>query len=424
MRRIKGVEVATSNAVPWWVRPGLEIRGGRLHVAGRDAEGLARSHGTPLYAFDLRRIEEQVRGLQAALSGAGLRYRVRLAMKAQREQEVLGFVRALGEPGTSEGVGIDASSPGEVLHALASGWGPEEISHTGTNVSERDFDVLLAEPIHINVDLLSQLERLGRRSPGRRVGLRLNPRAGAAWAGKGGGSLYSGTKPGKFGIYPESLDEAVAIAKRHDLAIATAHFHVGAGYLNDGLPAFEEAVRRVAEMVRRLLDLGCPIEEVNTGGGLGVPQRLGEEPLDLDAWASILSRHLGALGVVVATEPGDFLVKEAGSLLAEVVTVEDRMGATFVGLDAGWNVMSDHFVYGMPYEVIVCRAADAPATGTVTISGHINEGDDLFAEDYPFPDISEGEIVAIANVGGYNQAMAMNHCMRPHAKAVYFDDRI
>src|SRR5665647_2063303 len=50
----------------WWQRPGLEARGGRLLVAGRDAETLAREHGTPLFVYDLTHIEENVRALQGA----------------------------------------------------------------------------------------------------------------------------------------------------------------------------------------------------------------------------------------------------------------------------------------------------------------------------------------------------------------------
>ena len=83
----------------WWNRPGLDIRGGRLFVAGRDAEALAREHGTPLYAHDLVRVAEQARALRSAFDRAGLDGRVRLALKAQHEPELLRFVRALGEPG-------------------------------------------------------------------------------------------------------------------------------------------------------------------------------------------------------------------------------------------------------------------------------------------------------------------------------------
>ena len=39
-------------------------------------------------------------------------------------------------------------------------------------------------------------------------------------------------------------------------------------------------------------------------------------------------------------------------------------------------------------------------------------------------EVEEGEIVACINVGGYNQAMQMPHCLRPPAPAVYFEDRV
>ena len=405
----------------WWARPGLEVREGRLSVAGRDAERLARDHGTPLYAYDLIRVEESARTLQAALARTGLPYRVRLALKAHRAPETLAFVRALGPPGTPESVGIDACSPREVLHALDHGWLPEEISYTGTNVSERDLDVLLAHPIHINVDLLSQLSRLGRRSPGRSVGIRINPRRGAGWAG---GSPYSGDRPGKFGIYEERLDDAMALARRYDLAIDTVHFHVGDGFLDDGLEAFDAAVATAAGMASRLRDADFPVVEVNAGGGLGVPQRPQDRPLDLDAYAGILGRHLGPLGVTISCEPGDFLTKECGIMLAEVVTVENRSGSTFVGLDAGFTVMPEHFIYGSPVELVLCRSPDAPPAEVITVSGNINEGNDLFAEEVSMPALEEGDVVAMLGVGSYNQVMAMEHCLRPLPGAVFFTDRL
>ena len=126
----------------------------------------------------------------------------------------------------------------------------DEISYTGTNLSERDLDVILAHPdVHLNVDLLTQIDRVGRRSRGRTIGIRVNPRGGAGFDG-GGGTLYSGPRPTKFGVFPEQLGDALAVARRHDLTIDTVHFHVGDGYLNDGLAEFDDVVRRVAEMVR------------------------------------------------------------------------------------------------------------------------------------------------------------------------------
>jgi diaminopimelate decarboxylase len=413
----------------WWERPGLEVRDGRLTVAGRDAESIAREHGTPLYVHDLVRVEEQARALQSVLLDVGLGPRVRLALKAQRAPEVLRFLRSLGERGwpaevrDARRIGLDVCSPRELLWALEWGWEPTDVSYTGTNLSERDLDTILTHPgVHLNVDLLTQLDRVGRRAPGRTVGIRVNPRGGAGF--EGGATRYSGPRPTKFGIFPEQLDRALTIAATHRLTIDTVHCHVGDGYLNDGLPMFEEVVARVAAMARTLKEAGCPIGEVNTGGGLGVPQRDGDEPLDLNRWAEILARHLGPLEVVVGTEPGDFLVKECAVHLAEVVTVEERDGVRFVGLDTGWNAMPEHFVYRSLLDVVLCRTADAPPVGTVTIAGNINEGDDLFVEDLPFPEVREGDVVAAINVGSYNASMASEHCLRPPAPAVFFFDRV
>ncbi len=222
-----------------WEHEGVRIEGGRLLVAGRDAEELAREHGTPLYVFDVTRVAEQARALRDALARAGLTPRVRLALKAQRAPEVLAALRALGAPGSPGAVGIDACSPGEVLHALDNGFTAAEISFTGTNVSERDLDVLVPAGVHLNLDLLTQIERYGRRRPGTSIGLRVNPRGGVMRGRPE--SLYSGARPTKFGIYEEDLDAAVAAARRHDLAVDTLHVHL----------ANAHAGRRAARVRRR-----------------------------------------------------------------------------------------------------------------------------------------------------------------------------
>jgi diaminopimelate decarboxylase len=423
---------ADEQAPTWWVRPGLEPRGGRLCVAGRDAEALAREHGTPLFVFDLTDIADRVRRVQAALAATGLRSRVRFALKAQREPEVLALLRGLGAPGTPWSVGVDVCSPGEVAWALDHGWQAQELSFTGTNLVDRDLRDILGHPLKLNVDVLSQLRRVGRLAPGRRVGLRLNPRAGAARrfvpAGRSPDDelqfgIYASEKPTKFGIYAEQLDEAVAIAGEHDLVIDTVCVHICHQMHTAELPQLDHALAVVAAMVERLREAGCPIEEVNTGGGLGEPMMEGETDLDLDAWAETVGRRLGPLGATIAAEPGEFFFAASGVLLAEVATVEDRLGTTFVGLNAGWNTAPVRFVWGEWLDIVPVVEPLAPRPRRVTIAGNINEAPDLFAEDYAFPVVAEGDIVALLNVGGYCQAAGGRHCLRPVAPAVYFGDR-
>jgi len=345
-------------------------------------------------------------------------FRLRFALKANPLPEVLEVFRELGAPGTPESVGIDACSPGEVLRALECGWEADEISYTGTNVSERDLDVILAHGIHCNLDALSQIERYGRRAPGTRIGIRIDPETGAGYSEH---LEYSGERPTKFGIGPERLDEALAIAASHDLAVDTIHFHAGSGWLGNGLPAFERALPAAVTAVERVRAAGHEVTEVNVGGGLGMPARADEPAIDREAYAETIARHLGPLGVTVVAEPGDHLSKDAAVLLGEVVTVETRRGVTFVGLDIGWNVNCSYFIYRFAQEIVVCRAAGAERTETVTVTGHINEAGDVFAEDYPMPPVREGDMVALLNAGGYHQAMSSTHCLRPMGEAVFLD---
>jgi diaminopimelate decarboxylase len=403
---------------PWWVRPGLEVVDGRLLIAGQDAEALTRRHGTPLFAYDLARYRENARAWQRAFAATGVPFRLRFALKANPAPDVLAQFRSLGAPGSPDSVGIDACSPGEVLRAIECGWRPDEISYTGTNVSERDLDVLLEHEIHVNLDAISQVERYGRRSPGGRIGIRIDPATGAGYNAE---LEYSGTRPTKFGIGLDRLDEALESVARHGLRVDTIHFHAGSGWLADGLSRFEDALRAAVEAVGRVRQAGHTVGEVNVGGGVGVRARADETSVDLDAYAGVVARHLGPLGVVVTAEPGDGLAKDAAILLGEVVTVETRRGVTFVGLDIGWNVDCAYFIYGFAQELVLCRDAAAERTERVTVAGHINEASDVFAEDYPMPPVHEGDVIAILNAGAYHQAMASTHCLRPTGTALYLD---
>jgi diaminopimelate decarboxylase len=202
------------------------------------------------------------------------------------------------------------------------------------------------------------------------------------------------------------------------------HVHVGDGFLTDGLPDLEVAIERVAAMTRRIVDAGHAVAEVNAGGGLGVPQAPEESPLDTGAYADLLARHLGPLVGAIGCEPGDYLCKESGVLLAEVVSLDERDGVRFAGLDAGYNVAPERFIYGALVPIVLCRAADGSPSRRTTVSGNINEGDDLWGEDVELPELEEGDVVALLGVGTYNRSMHLDHCLRPLAATVAFADRI
>lgn len=389
---------------PWWSRKGLEVLSGRLAFSGRDAEALARTHGTPLYVYDPARAETSAGRLHDALQRAAVRHQMLYAIKANRHPAFLSRLRSLGF------VGIDACSPNEVSLALQAGWKPDEISYTGTNLSDRDLDRLLVHPLILNLDSLSAVRRVGARGP-RRIGLRVNPQVGAGYSAQ---LTYAGDKPTKLGVYAPRLKATIEEAARNGLEVNGLHFHFGSGWLQEGLDTFAEALRRVADLARHVPRL----QYVNVGGGVGIPLQESDRAVDLDAYASAIARHLGPLDVTVFCEPGDLLVKDAALLLVEVVTVEEKGGVLFVGVDCGFNAYGLPAFYHYHQEVVLCRAADAAPCVVATIAGHINEAGDLFAEGCPLPEVREGDILALLHTGGYAASMASQHCARPPANEI------
>ena len=288
-------------------------------------------------------------------------------------------------------------------------------------MSERDLDVLLLHGIHVNLDAISQIERYGRRAPGSRVGIRIDPATGAGYKPH---LEYSGDRPTKFGIGLERFDEALAAAARHDLVDR-----------HDPLPRRVGLARRGPRRLRASAAgggrggrsargrPGTTIVEVNVGGGLGVPARVGRDDGRPRRVCRRSSRGtLGPLGVTVTAEPGDALTKDAAILLGEVVTVEERRGVTFVGLDIGWNVNCAYFIYGFAQELVPCRRPGAARTVAGDRRRPHQRGERRVRRGLPDgAAVEEGEIVALLNAGGYLQAMSSTHCLRPTGTALFLE---
>jgi len=391
-------------AADWWARDDLFHRNGRLIFAGEDVGRLASAQPGPLFLYSAVRIQANIARLRAALAATGCAHRLYYAMKCNRFPPIL---RMMAEQGT---IGIDICSPDEMDLALGCGFTANNISFTGTSVANRDLERLLAQPdVHINCDSLGQIRRIGERQPGRRIGIRINPGAGAGYADNAR-LTYAGQRTTKFGIYREQWAEALSLAARHSLEIVAIHFHVGCGYLTEQLERWGEAV----ELAAGFLDDLPQVETVNLGGGLGLPHRAGETPLDLDRWAATVGRVFAGRGVTIAAEPGDYLVKDAGLLVLGVVGVERKRDTLFVAVDGGFNLHPEPAHYDLPCEPVAClvREPDASLWERVTVAGNINEALDLWAEDHAMPPLLEEDHVALINAGGYGSAMASNHCMR------------
>lgn len=396
----------------WWQRERLHYIGHHLHFAGRCVQDLAERYGAPLLAYDRQRIQHNVGRLADALARTGQPHRVYFATKSNRFGPVLEAIR------DTRRCGIDCASPGEVELALAAGFAAEEISFTASAVSEADIERIGGLGIRMNVDSISMLHKLGRRFPGRRIGLRINPQIGV---GLSGNLTYAGTRPSKFGIYADRFEEALDVARGYGFVVEGVHMHVGSGWLARGLETFLRAVARLADFAERLPDLAY----VNVGGGIGVPHSGTDLPVDLDLYAGSIAEVVrGRLGdhVEICCEPGDYIVNDSAILVASVTMVEEKGGEVFVGLNVGFNAHPQAAHYGFVQEIIHAHRGPARSDDSgYLVVGNINEVIDNFHEDARLPDVREGDVLVMLNAGGYGSSMASFHCMRQPARELMLD---
>lgn len=386
----------------WWERADLNYKESYLSFASNNLYDFVQNKQTPFYVYNIQRILDKYSQLSAALDTYSIDYKIHYAMKANRHAAILSHLKAKTK------IGIDVCSPNELDRAIQYGFQEKEISYTGTSLSQQDLKTLVQHPnIRINFDAISPIKRFItlNSNQAREIGIRINPNIGMAYNQD---LEYSGNEVVKFGIYPEQWAALKALIQASNLVVTTVHCHSGSGFLTDQL----QRLPAIFEVIDDFIQLFPSIKTLNLGGGLGVPQNQGDQSLDLDKWAAIICAYASKKGLKLAFEPGDYLVKDAGVLITQVNTIEEKKGKYFVGIDAGMNLNYEYAYYKMNLEAAPLLAPKNNQKFKATLAGNINEPIDLFSEDKLLPLIEEGDYLALLNSGGYGASTSSNHCMR------------
>lgn len=359
---------------------------------------IAETYGTPTYVYREAAIRDRCRVLRQHLEALPLH--LLYAMKANTAPAILRILR-------DEGFGIDAVSPAEMLLALRLGFAPERVLYSANNMTDAEMHDAVAKGIILNVGELSRLERFGQAFPGSNVCIRLNPQVGAGHHAH----VITGGERAKFGIPVEQTDTVLAIAKQYDLHIVGLHQHIGSGILDTDV---------LWKAIKVLLDASEAFPEarfLNFGGGLGIPYRPSETPLDFSNFEvaivePLLAHHHKAPHLEFWFEPGRFLVAESGTLLTQVNTVKANPTRTFAGTDSGMGHLIRPAMYNAYHPITNISNPSGPEQ-TYDIVGNICESADFFAHDRVLTEIREGDLLAIHHTGAYGMAMAFEYNLRP-----------
>jgi diaminopimelate decarboxylase len=376
---------------------------------------IAERHGTPVYVYDASTLRSQLASLKAF-------DRVRFAQKACANIHILRLLR-------NEGAYVDCVSPGELSRAMAAGFRirSSEIVYTADILARSTLEQVLETGVAINAGSEDMLTQIGELRPGYPVWLRINPGFGHGHSKK----VNTGGESSKHGLWHENLKLALDRIDRFELDLVGLHMHIGSG-------ADLEHLARVGDaMVNAVERLGRDIRAVSGGGGLPIPYREGETPIDpaqhFAVWHAARRRieaHLGH-SVELEIEPGRYLAGPAGVLLAEVRALKTMGNNHFTLIDAGFNDLLRPSMYGAYHRISLLAKSDdveRRAERPTVVAGPICESGDVFTQDAngnvvprSLPEARVGDVMVFHDAGAYGAAMSSNYNSRPLAAEVLID---
>ena len=381
-----------------------------LYVEDVPLTAIAERIGTPCYVYSRAALTEAYRAYSEAF--ASRRHLVCYAVKANSTLAVLDVFARLGS-------GFDIVSGGELQRVIAAGGDPGKVVFSGVGKTADEIRTALkAGILCFNVESASELERLsriaGELGVSAPVSLRVNPDVDAGTHPY----IATGLKENKFGVaYADAPALYARAAALPNLHIKGVDCHIGS-QLTDVAP-IGEALRKIADLVRRLERDGIAIGHIDVGGGVGIRYQ-SETPPAIAQYAEVVLAAFGDDRHELLFEPGRVLAGNAGVLLTRIEYLKRGEDRSFAIVDAAMNDLMRPALYDAWHDVLtVAEDADA-AADVYDIVGPVCESGDFLARARRLH-VSEYDLIAIMSAGAYGMSMASNYNTRPRAAEVMVD---
>lgn len=370
----------------------------------RDQLGrIIEQYKTPFHIYDERAIRENARRLIAAFAWAP-DFKEYFAVKATPNPYLLEILR-------EEGIGADCSSLSELLLAERAGMAGEEIIFTSNDTPAEEYKKAWDLGAVINLDDISHVDFLERHAGiPEMVCFRYNPGP----LREGGNSIIGNPEESKYGLTRKQLLSAYKIMKDRGVQRFGLHTMVISNELDPAY--FIETANMMFDLVVEIfMTHGIRIEFVNFGGGIGIPYRPEQEPVDLEAISrgvkeaydkKIVSHGLHPLKL--AMECGRMITGPYGYLVATVLHKKE-IYKNYVGLDACMANLMRPGIYGAYHHITVVGKEDWPLGYIYDVTGSLCENNDKFAVNRKLPMIDVGDVLVIHDTGAHGHAMGFNY---------------
>jgi len=363
--------------------------------------------GTPFYLYSHATLKRHFQAFNAAFEASD--HLICYSAKANTNQALLKLFADLG-------CGLDIVSGGELYRGLKSGFMPDRVVYSGVGKSADEIDYALEQGILMfNVESLVELElineragRLNKRAP---IAIRVNPNVDP----KTHPYISTGLKKNKFGIDAESALEGYRMAERLEYVdVIGVACHIGS-QITESDP-FEEALKSLKVLIKKLKQMGIDIKYLDMGGGLGITYA-DEKPPPISEYAGIIIEQLKDMDLKLVLEPGRVFVGNAGILVTKVLYRKTGGAKNFIIVDAGMNDLMRPTLYNAFHAIEpVVNSGKEPIVADVV--GPICESSDFLAVDRSMATVDGGDLLAVMSAGAYGYVMSSNYCSRPRVAEV------
>jgi diaminopimelate decarboxylase len=379
-------------------------------------EAIANHYGTPFHLYDEVGIRDTGQKLFEAFSGVD-GFREYFAVKALPNPHILTILHELG-------FGFDCSSIPELFLSRSVGASGSDIMFTSNNTSGTEFEAAASEGgCILNLDDVSLLEK-AKPLPDL-ICFRYNP-----GARRTGNTIIGNPVEAKYGITHDQFLEAYH--KARDMGVRRFGLHTM--FVSNELDHryMVETIAMLIELTEHAeSELGIRFEFLNMGGGLGIPYRLEDAPLDIQSLGKVISQQLDAFkarkGYVpkLFMESGRYITGPHGILVTRAINHKETY-RHYIGVDASMSSLMRPGMYGAYHHMDVAGKSLESGSQVVDVVGSLCENNDKFAIQRPLPPIEDGDLLVIHDTGAHGHSMGFNYNgrLRPQELLLHADGSV
>jgi diaminopimelate decarboxylase len=357
---------------------------------------------TPFHIYDEKAIRENARKLLKTFAWAE-GFKEYFAVKATPNPFLLKILK-------EEGFGADCSSMAELILSEKVGILGEEIMFTSNETPAEEYKKAMELGAIINLDDITHIPFLEEVAGlPELVCFRYNP--GPL---RGGNAIIGKPEEAKYGFTKEQLFEGYKVLKEKGIKRFGLHTMVASNELNPQY--FVDTAEMLIDIVIEVnKELGIDFEFINLGGGIGIPYKPEDKPVDLEFISNgikdLYEKKVKGTDIEplkIFMENGRMITGPFGYLVTKAIH-EKHIYRDYVGVDASMADLMRPGLYGAYHHITVMGKENAPADTVVDVVGSLCENNDKFAVNRKLPKIDKGDILVIHDTGAHGYAMGFNY---------------